>query len=144
MMMERICEEEYWIGLVISGWYVGNIILILSRYHPHIITHHPDITHISSIYHPHIIQISSIYITDIIQISPTYHLNIILILHISSNITHKSSKYHPYITHISSKYHLVDIFYNPQLDEKSRLTQIWHEINSVLKFDSTPVLVHWS
>ena len=68
-MMGWICEEERWIGLVISGWYVGDIIQISP-------THHPDITHISSKYHPHIIQISPTYHPDIIHISPTYRPSI--------------------------------------------------------------------
>ena len=71
--MRWICKEEYFIGVVISGGYVGDIIQIsrthiLSKYHPHIIQisfiYHP---HISK-YHPHIIQISSI--------SPKYRPNI--------------------------------------------------------------------
>ena len=78
-MMGWICEEEYWIGLVISGWYMGDIIWISPTYHPDGITHmSPYITHISR-NHPyitHIIQISPTYHQNIIHISPTYRINI--------------------------------------------------------------------
>ena len=62
--------REYWIGLVISGWYVGDVI------HSDIThkssTYHLNITHISR-YHPHIIQISTTYHPVVTQISSKYH-----------------------------------------------------------------------
>ena len=75
-----------WIGLVISGWYVDDIIWMVCGWY------HLDITHIASKYHPYIIHmICGWYHPDI----PAYH----------PYITHISSTYYPYITHISSRYH---------------------------------------
>ena len=76
--------EEWWWGEFLKKntgldwwywwWYVGDIIWISSRYHPHII-------HISATYHParyiHILQKLSKYHPNNSQISPTFHPNII-------------------------------------------------------------------
>ena len=118
-MIGGICEEEYWIGLVVSGWYVGDIIWMISVWISY--TYHLDLIHISSRNHTHI---SSKFHPRIIEISPSNHP---YIAHISSrnnpNITHiiqilpmHVSKMlptcHPNITH--------SIFFTtPQLDEKS-------------------------
>ena len=96
-MIGWICEEEYWIGLVISGWYVGDITYDMWVISPG--WYVGDITWmICGWYHlddmwlisPIIYKIPSRYHAHIIQISPTYH----------PNITQISSRYHPYITHI--------------------------------------------
>ena len=140
--------EEWWWGEFVKKnagldwWYLDDMWVISSIYHPHIIqispTYHPDITHISSIYHPHILQIShgqyflqppnlvkSQVITQIwhdycrkklhFEISSSrYYPNIIQISSRNhQEIIKKSSKNHPDIIQSTS------VFTTPQLGEKS-------------------------
>ena len=113
MMMWWSCKGEYWFGLVISGWYVGDIIQISTTYHL-------DIVQISPTYHRNIIRISPTYHRNLIRISPTYHRNIIRI----------SPTYHPKIRSI--------YFTTPHLMKRLVLTQICNgEINSI----KTPLLI---
>ena len=109
-----------WIGLVISGWYVDDIIWMVCGWY------HLDITHIASKYHPYIIH----------MICGWYHPDIIHILYILSKIIHILPTYRPNITQ--------SIFLTTfQLDEKStfnpdmarllqKKTPLWNSIKTPL------------
>ena len=139
--MGWICEEEYWIGLVISGWHVGDIIQISSICHPHISPkYHQHIIQISSIYHPVDIFYSpptwwkSSFNPDmarlaipllIIQILPKYHPNIIQkSLRNYPEIIQKSFRNHTEIGQISSSRHRFNDFN-------------YHKFNDIICFSCT-------
>ena len=107
-MMWWIFKQEYQIGLVISGWYVGDIIQISTKYHP-------KITHISSRYHPYI---NYTYRPNITHISHKYH----------RYITHISSKNHPvnffYNPPLDEK-----TSFNPNMEQK---TPLYYPIKTLL------------